>query len=147
MARVRRPSGAAMMTIKFLPHEAVSRSVVRQQRIPCLCRVSNDFEILFQAPLPEAGGQVVGWSRSELEIHVVEGVGQYEHTVNGLVTLQEQDDGSYGIVELEMFYGGFGWVPLISAGRYVKASAATGENDGEHADHQLLDYLRYFIFR
>ncbi|MGL3336740.1 hypothetical protein [Pseudomonas aeruginosa] len=130
-----------MLTIKFISHNAVLERCIRQERLPCLCRVSNDLEILLRDPLPAASGLVVGWSRNELDRRVVEGAWKHEFTVNALLTLGKLDDGAYRIMDLDMFSSGFGWIALICRGNYVELPATAPRS----REKMLLEYLRHFV--
>jgi hypothetical protein len=72
------------------PKNLVTASMVTQKNIPCICRVSSQFEILFLAPLPEAIGVVEGWDRTLLEERALAGGGgRYTHYENGIITLDQ----------------------------------------------------------
>ena len=86
------------------PDNLISDDLLRQQRIPCLCKVSTQFEISFSDTVPEASGIVSGWSRDELERRAIAGAGgQYTHYANSLITLSNISEGLYQIIDLEMF--------------------------------------------
>ncbi|WP_095120370.1 hypothetical protein [Pseudomonas sp. Irchel s3f10] len=104
------------------PDNLISDDLLRQQRIPCLCKVSTQFEISFSDTVPESSGIVSGWSRDELERRAVAGAGgQYTHYANGLITLSKISEGLYQIVDLEMFYRSFGWCAVFRDGQYAPA--------------------------
>ncbi|WP_448093796.1 hypothetical protein [Pseudomonas lini] len=91
------------LNINF-PKSIVADDLLKQERIPCFCKVSKEFEILFSDTVRESSGVVSGWDRTELEIRTVAGAGgRYTHFANGLITLQKIDEGVYKILILEMF--------------------------------------------
>ncbi|MBX9409448.1 hypothetical protein K5E40_27705 [Pseudomonas baetica] len=104
------------------PDNLISDDLLRQQRIPCLCKVSKQFEISFSDTVPESSGIVSGWSREELERRAVAGAGgQYTHYANSLITLSKISEGLYQIIDLEMFYRSFGWCTVFRDGQYAPA--------------------------
>ncbi|HFF6214078.1 hypothetical protein I5U05_003540 [Stenotrophomonas maltophilia] len=94
--------------------------LLKQERIPCLCKISNEFEVSFSDSVPGMAGIVTGWDRNELELRAVAGGGgQYTHYANGLITLMELEPGVYNIVALDMFYASFGWCVVLKDGEYA----------------------------
>lgn len=102
------------------PKKMITDELLRQERIPCFCKVSNEFEISFSDTVPESSGVVSGWNRRELELRAVAGAGgRYTHLANGLITLQKVDEGVYKILDLEMFYRSYGWCAVLRGGEYA----------------------------
>ena len=94
--------------------------LLKQERIPCLCKISKEFEISFSDTVPESSGIVSEWSRNELELRAVAGGGgQYTNYANSLITLQKIGEGLYKIIDLEMFYTIFGWCVVLKDGEYA----------------------------
>ena len=107
------------LNIKF-PDNLVTDDLLRQQRIPCLCKISTRFEISFSVTIPESTGLVFDWSREELELRAVAGAGgQYTHYANSLITLSKIGQDLYEIIDLEMFYRSFGWCTVLRNGQYA----------------------------
>lgn len=61
-----------------LPQSLLISKLIKQSDIPCLCRVSGGFEMVFQDPLPDAVGEVLEWDRNKLEQRVPAGGGGTE---------------------------------------------------------------------
>lgn len=102
------------------PNNMVAGDLVRQERIPCMCKVAEDFEIHFSEIIPDTVGVVTGWDRRELEIRAPAGAGgEYTHYSFGMITIKEISLGIYKILELEMFNRSFGWCHVISGGEYA----------------------------
>lgn len=102
------------------PHNLTVIELLQQKNIPCLCRVAKDFEIVFQAPLPEAVGVVHGWDRTLLEERAVAGGGgRYTHCAFATITMEKVQAGMYQIHDLALFYTGFGWCPVLVDGEYA----------------------------
>lgn len=102
------------------PKNMITQELLGQVRIPCLCKVSDKFEIHFFNTIPESDGVVEDWDRRELELRAVAGAGgQYTHYAHGLITIKGAPDGAFRIVDLEMFYTTFGWCPVIIDGEYA----------------------------
>lgn len=98
----------------------ITDELLKQERIPCFCRVSSEFEILFSDTIPESLGTVSDWDRRELELRAVAGAGGgYTHFSNGLITLQKVDENVYRILDLEMFYRSYGWCVVLRDGEYA----------------------------
>jgi hypothetical protein len=109
------------LNIHFLANR-ITDDLLRQQRIPCLCKVSTQFEISFPDTVPESSGIVSDWSREELERRAVTGAGGlYTHYANSLITLSKIGGGLYQIIDLEMFYRSFGWCAVFRDGQYAPA--------------------------
>lgn len=83
----------------------VTKKMITQSNIPCLCRVSGQlFEIAFQSPLQEVAGIVEEWDRNLLEERAVAGAGRnFTHYKHGMVTLSEIQKGLYKIIDLSFF--------------------------------------------
>ncbi|WP_339493071.1 hypothetical protein [Pseudomonas sp. EA_15y_Pfl2_R67] len=102
------------------PKNMITDELLRQERIPCFCKVSKKFEISFSDTVPESSGVVSGWDRRELELRAVAGAGgRYTHFANGLITLQKVDEGVYKILDLEIFYRSYGWCAVLRGGEYA----------------------------
>ena len=97
----------------------LTEELVLQKKIPCLCRVSKDFEIVFKDPLPEAVGVVHGWDRAMLEQRAMAGAGgKYTHYGYGLLTLKSIKENVYEITDLDFFSTGFGWCQILIDSEY-----------------------------
>ena len=103
------------------PRAMIAESLLAQRLIPCVCKISKQFEICFLDPLPEVAGVVSEWDRSELELRAISGVGgQYSHYAHGRVTLKKIQADVYQILDLEMFYRLFGWCSVLNDGIYAQ---------------------------
>jgi hypothetical protein len=104
----------------FFPKNMITDSLIRQERIPCVCRISTEFEISFSDTVPASSGTVLDWDRRELEQRAAAGAGgKYTHHSNSLITLNPMGDDLYEIVDLEMFYDNFGWCAVMKNGEYA----------------------------
>ncbi|MEO4013370.1 hypothetical protein [Pseudomonas rossensis] len=102
------------------PKNLITDDLLRQERIPCLCKISKEFEISFSDTIPESSGVVSEWDRKELELRAVASTGgQYSHYACGLITFKEVSVGVYKIIDLEMFYRSFGWRTILKDGEYA----------------------------
>lgn len=107
------------LVIRF-PQDMRTEQLLRQSRIPCLCKVSKDFEISFSDTVPASSGFVCDWDRREFELRAVAGGGgKYTHYANGLITLRKIGVDTYKIIDLEMFYTNFGWCAILKDGEYA----------------------------
>ncbi|MDK1397490.1 hypothetical protein [Pseudomonas protegens] len=107
------------LRIEF-PEDLRTEQLLRQVRIPCLCKISENFEICFSDTVPESSGIVLEWDRKELESRAVAGGGgQYTHYANSLITLKDVGSGVYQIIDLDMFYTRFGWCEVLKNGEYA----------------------------
>jgi hypothetical protein len=52
------------LNINF-PDNLITDELLRQERIPCLCKISKEFEISFSDTIPESSGIVSEWDRKE----------------------------------------------------------------------------------
>ena len=107
------------LNIEF-PRNMITEELLKQKNIPCFCKVSADFEISFQEPLPKVVGKVSEWDRHELEERALAGAGgKYTHYTNGMITLKEIDLNQYQILDLSFFCRSHGWCPIIENGIYA----------------------------
>lgn len=68
-----------ILTICF-EQDLISQRLLELRYLPCLCRVSETFEIEFFDPLPVVSGTVTEWDRTALEQRVIPGTGgEYSH--------------------------------------------------------------------
>ena len=109
-----------MMLLIDFPQNMVTKDLLGQVEIPCLCKVSDKFEVHFFDSTPESDGLIVEWDRRELELRAVPGVGgEYSHHALGLITIREVSEGTYEVVDLELFSSMFGWCPVMISGQYA----------------------------
>ncbi|WP_092304269.1 hypothetical protein [Pseudomonas sp. NFIX28] len=107
------------LNIRF-PKNLATDALLGQKLIPCLCKVSKEFEVSFLDPMPEVSGVVSEWDRKELELRAIAGVGgQYTHYAFGRITLKEVELDVYQVIDLEMFYRIFGWCVILKDGEYA----------------------------
>lgn len=98
----------------------ITDELLGQVKIPCLCKVSDKFEVHFFDTVPESDGIVADWDRDELELRAVAGAGgEYTHYAFSLITIDRVSEGVYNVLDLEMFYTTFGWCPVLMGGRYA----------------------------
>ncbi len=98
----------------------VTRTLLEQKDIPCLCRISGpNFELSFIEPLPPGHGKVTDWSAKRIDERTpAYGGGKYSHNCFGKVTLLEIEEGKYKIVDLTFFNHDVGWCTIIINGEY-----------------------------
>ncbi len=102
------------------PNNMITDELLMQERIPCFCKISTDFEISFSDTVPESSGLVSAWDRRELELRAIAGAGgRYTPFANGLITLRKVGEGVYKILDLEMFYKSYGWCAVLREGEYA----------------------------
>lgn len=102
------------------PKNLITDELLGQVKIPCLCKISDIFEVRFFDTVPESDGAIVDWDRNELELRAMPGTGgQYTHHAFSLITLEKIDQGSYRVIGLEMFYTTFGWCCVLADGKYA----------------------------
>ena len=107
------------LNINF-PDNLITFDLLKQVRIPCFCKISEEFEIGFSDTVPESHGVVSEWDRKELESRAVAGAGgQYTHFANGLITLRKLSGGVFEIIDLDMFYRSYGWCAILTNGKYA----------------------------
>ncbi|WP_074924326.1 hypothetical protein [Delftia lacustris] len=105
--------------IRF-PQNLITVDLLKQKQIPCLVRISNEFEVIFFDTVPDVSGIVYGWDRDELERRAVaSGGGEYTHSARSLITLMREENDIYQIVDLKMFYRSFGWCAVVKNGQYA----------------------------
>jgi len=98
--------------------------------IPCVCAVGRDFEVQLHAPLDAATGKIEGWDCDEIAYRAPAGAGgRLTHLKHGRITLREVSTDTYEVVDLDMFYEQFGWLPVVAGGAY--ASPLEGLHDDE----------------
>ncbi|WP_175220429.1 hypothetical protein [Achromobacter deleyi] len=121
-----------ILNAKF-PQTISAARLLLQTDIPCICKVGGDFEIEFQAPLPEVLGFVEDWDRDMLDLRVPAGAGgRYTHYAYATLTLKEITKDVYLIVDLKMFDSDFGWCPVIEKSTYASPHTFDdSEDDGK----------------
>ncbi|MCI2245828.1 hypothetical protein L3067_14565 [Xanthomonas sp. PPL568] len=109
-----------MNLVICFPKNMISEMLIEKQKIPCICKISNKFEILFSDTVPDVTGIVTDWDRKEIERRAVAGAGgEYTHFANSLVTLKKVGHDTYEIIYLSMFYARFGWCDVFIDGKYA----------------------------
>jgi len=102
------------------PKNMISEMLLENEKIPCICKISDKFEIYFSDTVPDVTGIVTDWDRKELELRAVAGAGgKYTHFSNSLITLNKIGDDSYNIIYLSIFYVNFGWCDVLIDGEYA----------------------------
>ena len=107
------------LEIKF-PNNIRTENILRQSRLPCLCKVSvRGFEVEFRSPMQTTIGVVKNWDRSAIESRVPSGAGgQYTYYSDALITLSMISNELFEIQQLALFDENFGWCNLIEDGKY-----------------------------
>lgn len=104
----------------YFPADLRTEDLLQQKKIPCLCKISKEFEVVFSDTVPHSSGVVAEWDRKELELRAVAGGGgKYTHYANSLITLKSVGDNLYEIIDLQMFYTSFGWCEVLKEGKYA----------------------------
>ncbi|WP_130732490.1 hypothetical protein [Komagataeibacter xylinus] len=102
------------------PENCISEIIIEQKFIPCLCKISHNFEIEFKVPLQPATGIVFEWDIGLIDERVPAGTGgQYLHYANGEISIVHISDDMYQILDLNMFYPSSGWRPVMKDGDYA----------------------------
>ncbi len=101
-----------------LPDNLVTQGLLEQKNIPCFCRVrGSSFELLFQHPLPEATGDVEGWTQKVIDDRAPAAAGgEYTHYCFGMVTLKKAGENVFDIVDLSFFNRTIGWCSIRESG-------------------------------
>lgn len=101
-----------------LPDNLVVQSLLEQNNIPCFCRIrGSSFELLFQDPLPQATGNVDGWTHKIIDDRAPAGAGgEYTHYCFGMVTLKQSGEHVFDIMDLSFFKSTIGWCPIMVGG-------------------------------
>lgn len=102
------------------PDNLISEDLLKQKKIPCLIKISKNFEVHFFDTMPDVSGLVSDWDRDELERRAVASAGgKYTHFARSLITLKEYESDIYEILDLDMFYRSFGWCQVVVNGEYA----------------------------
>lgn len=106
-----------------LPDNLVVQGLIEQKNIPCFCRVrGTSFEILFQDPLPQALGNVEGWTQKMIDDRAPAGAGgNYTHYCFGMVSLKKAAEDVFEIMDLSFFESTNGWCPIMKGGELCEA--------------------------
>lgn len=103
------------------PDNLITSELLMQELIPCLCKVSDDFEVTFFDTSPQVTGVMEGWDRDELELRAISSIGgKFTHNACSRVTIKQVADDLYDVVHLEMFYRSYGWCVVMRDGRYAE---------------------------
>ena len=102
-----------------LADNLIVQGLLEQKNIPCFCQIKGClFELLFQAPLPQATGSIEGWTHKEIDIRAPAGAGgQYTHYCFGMVTLKKVGENIFDILDLSFFKNSLGWFPILEGGK------------------------------
>ncbi|WP_141261634.1 hypothetical protein [Komagataeibacter diospyri] len=102
------------------PDNFISEMTIDQKFVPCLCKISRDFEIEFRAPLQEVVGIVSEWDIELINERAPAGMGgKYTYYADGEISIERISDDMYRILDLKMFYPASGWRPVIKDGDYA----------------------------
>lgn len=106
-----------------LPDNLVVQSLLEQKNIPCVCRVNGvSFQLLFQDPLPQATGDVEGWTQKVIDDRAPAGAGgEYTHCCFGMVTLKRAGEHVFEIEDLSFFESTIGWCPIMASSELCEA--------------------------
>ncbi|WP_075675003.1 hypothetical protein [Stenotrophomonas sp. TD3] len=113
------------------PDNLASEDLINQERIPCLCKVADCFEVVIFDSSPEVTGVIEEWDRRELALRAVAGAGgKYSHYARGLITIRPVSLGLYDVIDLQFFYASMGWCPVIRDGEYAPPLSYEGDGWG-----------------
>jgi hypothetical protein len=103
-----------------LPNNLITSELLMQELIPCLCKVSVNFELTFFETSPQVTGVMEEWDREELELRAISRIGgEFTHNACSRVTIKQVAADLYDVVHLEMFYRSYGWCVVIRDGQYA----------------------------
>ena len=110
-----------MLSVKVqFENNLYTKMLLETRDNPCLCKIYENFEIIFFESIPEMTGIVNEWNIKDIDERVPAGVGgKYIHYKHGLITISHQTDDLYIIESLKMFVRGEGWINVIENKEYV----------------------------
>ncbi|UJR63912.1 hypothetical protein [Dickeya zeae] len=121
-----------MLLKVFFPDNLLTGSLIEQNDIPCMIKVSEKFELVFSVVEPVSIGVVERWDRDCFEKRTLARAGgEYTHYEPGLVTLNKVGDDIYKISDLSIFYNDFGWCPILINGDYAEPYPFWDSNDDD----------------
>jgi hypothetical protein len=124
-----------ILKISF-PKNLVTDSLLKQNNIPCLCKISVcvkvGFKVIFRNPLPEVSGEIFHLNIKEMELRIPVRVGgEYSYTYFGLITLKASDsEEEYFIESLKFFDESYGWLSIVENGEFAPPNTNLWEEDG-----------------
>lgn len=105
-----------ILTVSF-PNTLTSEALLQQKNIPCLSRIAEKFEVVFQSPFSDVVGCVSEWKMKEIDERVPANAGgKYTHYSSSLITLQAIDKDRYFIKDLSLFDTYVGWCSVVDDG-------------------------------
>ncbi len=112
-----------MTLIANFPDDLRTDILLESKLVPCICRISGEFEAEFLPPLfnESVFGFIQNWDVEKLHSRVVPCVGGNCYSINhAQITLSSFKKGIFQIEELIFFTPGeeFGWHPVILNGDY-----------------------------
>lgn len=97
-----------------------TQMLLESEKVPCLCKISDNFYIDFLESVPQVTGRVLNWRHVDIDLRVPAGAGgKYLHYKYGLITISDKQGNIYIIEELEMFVLGGGWISVIKGRDYT----------------------------
>jgi hypothetical protein len=110
----------------------LSDSLVKQEKIPCLIQVSENFNILFPELFPSVIGTISDWDWSLLDERAPGRVGgDYTHQEPGMITLNELSKNTYQVIDLHVFYPLHGWCKIIENKEYATPNNFYGNDEDD----------------
>ena len=103
-----------------LPNNLRTKRLLRQEDIPCVCRIGSKFELILGNTLGNYIGLVCEWDRQKFELvaPALAG-GDVTYFNDCLITLKDISENEYKVIKLSLFFDSIGWVDVIESGDYL----------------------------
>ncbi len=102
------------------PDNLYTSRLLKFKKIPCFCRVGDEFEVEFTDPLVPIVGKVTDWDDAKVNLSVPTMVGgRYSQYGHSLITMTKIGEDRYSIDELSIFSRALGWCEVIVEGDYA----------------------------
>ncbi len=109
-----------MFLLIDIPQNIRKDELIKQQDIPCFCKVSNQFILTLDFDPFILEGEVIKWDKDKLSLMYPSGVGgEYIYYTHAMISISKILDCKYKIESLEFFNSYSGWCSIVINGEYA----------------------------
>ncbi len=109
-----------MFLIIDIPQNLRTDELIKQQDIPCFCKVSDKFILTLDLDTFLLNGEIIGLDKNKLNLIYPAGVGrEYTYYNHAMISISKIVNCKYKIESLKFFNAYSGWCSILIDGEYA----------------------------
>ncbi len=108
-----------ILSIK-VPEDLRINEMLKRTDIPCFCKVSTKFLLIFDFDPFSLEGEILEWDIRKMNLLSPNGVGgEYTYYNHAMISIDKFSEDKYEVSSLKFFDSYFGWCPIIIDREYA----------------------------